>query len=347
MLLGPGPPQKKKERDKERLREREQGTRRLQTGGSTMTGVSSADTVVETEGAETEPQKNSSGGWNRRRYQREDEILWGFEDAPESRTRTPEGGLSRAATGSSAGDGSYYSRNPEVNDLHPPIVATPRNKSETRWMLQPPPSAKVMEGRERAKRSRSGSGTSYGSAGSSKRTGDNLGRRVGEKLLEERLRRGDVNSTESVPLSKASTNEKSSNEPQGQRHDRDRRMSEESPSTVKQAASQRRYPPPPISITADLRPPASRPPLETINSQTKVKQERPSRPKLVPMDSASSLRVLQELISPLNLNASSKLARGKLKALPRSTSPLPEAAIKLPPVDKLEDRELGRWSMDI
>ena len=354
MLLGPGPPQKKRERDKDRERQREQGNRGLNTSGvssSAITGVSSADTVVETEEMEMEQERDSREGWNRRRYQREDEILWGHEDVPASRAHTPEAGISRAATNSSAGEGSYYSRNPEVNDLHPPIVCTPMNKSQTRWMLQPPPSAKVMEGKERANRSRSGSGASRASAASSKRATDNLGRRVGEKLLGERLRRADVASTESVPLSKTSTSERTAPDPQGQRHDRDRRFSNESRSTTQSLASQRRHPAPPISISADLRPPASRPPLETIDSHPKPEQQqqqpKPSRPRLVPMDSTSSLQVLQELVSPLSLNASPKAANRKLNALPRSPQHLPEAAIKLPPVDDVEDRELRRWSMDI
>ncbi|KAL8824853.1 MAG: hypothetical protein Q9191_004782 [Dirinaria sp. TL-2023a] len=357
MLLGPGPPQKKKERDRDRERQREQGNRGPKTSdlsSSAVTGVSSADTVLDTEGPEMEQERDSAEGWNRRRYQREDEILWGHEDVPASRVRTPEVGISRAATNSSAGEGSYYARNPEVNDLHPPIVSTPMNKSQTRWMLQPPPSARVMEGKERANRSRSVSGASRTSAASSKRATDNLGRRVGEKLLGERLRQAEVASTESVALSRTSTNDKAVPDAQGQKHDRDRRLPNESRSTTQSltSQSQRRHPvAPPISISADLRPPASRPPLETIDSHRKAEQQqqkKPSRPKLVAMDSTSSLQVLQELVSPLTLNGGPKAANRKLNALPRSTTQhLPEAAIKLPPVDDVEDRELRRWSMDI
>ena len=355
MLLGPGPPQKKKERDKEREKGKEKSNRGLQTGGggsSAVTGASSADTVVGTEGADMEQERDSGEGWNRRRYQREDEILWGVENVPTSGAHTPDGGISRACTNSSTGHGSYYARNPEINDLHPPIVGTPMDKSQTRWMLQPPPSARVMEGKERANRSRSGSGTSHGSAASSRSAPDNLGRRIGEKLLEERLRRADVASTESVPLSKSSTNEKNAvPESHGQRHDRDRRLSNESRSTTQSVVA--RHAPPPLSIPADLRPPASRPPLETIESHTRVEAPKPSRPKLVPMDSASSLHVLQELVSPLSLNGggSPQSAHRKLNALPWPTAPqlLPEeeAAIKLPPVDDAETRALRRWSMDI
>ena len=43
----------------------------------------------------------------------------------------------------------YYARNPEVNDLHPPVVsAMPRSRAECAWMFEPPPSAAIMMGRE-------------------------------------------------------------------------------------------------------------------------------------------------------------------------------------------------------
>lgn len=35
-----------------------------------------------------------------------------------------------------------------VEDAHPPIVGTPRNPADVQWMLQPPPTAKVMAGKE-------------------------------------------------------------------------------------------------------------------------------------------------------------------------------------------------------
>lgn len=365
--MGPGPPLKKKERDKEREKERENYNRGLGTSGSAITGISSADTMAgseDVEGREIEQERDSGEGWNRKRYQREDEILWGFDgsengQAPIIRSR------------SSSNKGHYYARNPEVNDLHPPIVSTPRDRSQTRWMLQPPPSAKVMEGKERANRSRSDSGLSGRSNASSRRTADtNLGRRVGEKLLEERMRRGDVASTESiispkglsrvntttesVPSPKALYRENTGMNPAGQRHDREGRLSNESHSTTD---SQRKPPPPPITISTDLRPPASRPPLSTVVSQTHVEQptNKPKRPTLVPMDSTSSLHVLQELVSPLNLNFSptSKLSSSKLNAMARSPSPLAASTIKLPPVNAMEDRELAidipkqRWSVEI
>ena len=342
MLLGPGPPQKKKERDKEREKERENWNRGLGTGGSALTGASSADTMVGTEGVEgrrIEQERPSGEGWNKRRYQREDEILWGFDD--DDHAHTSDVGISRARTSSSGGP-YYFARNPEVNDLHPPIVNTPTNKSQTRWMLQPPPSARVMEGKERANRSRSDSGTSGRSNASSKRAADmHLGRRVGGKLMEDRIRRGEVAPTDSFPLVGTSSKVAPTAGPQGQCHDRECRLSSESRSTT---TSQRKPPPPPLNISADLHSSASRLPLTTIASQTHVEQasERPQRPSLIPMDSTSSLHVPQELVSPLSLDAppAGKLNTDKLYATTRSPPPLSEATIKLPPANVSEDQEL-------
>ncbi|PGH07975.1 hypothetical protein GX51_01415 [Blastomyces parvus] len=94
--------------------------------------------------------------WNRIRYQREDEVLWGgggsaSTGGPGEEVKGSSVGLSgrgRADTGNSA---KYYvARNPAINDLHPPVVCGPVSRAETRWMLQPPPSAKVMEGKVRS-----------------------------------------------------------------------------------------------------------------------------------------------------------------------------------------------------
>ena len=62
--------------------------------------------------------------------QREDEVLWGQKKR-------------------SSDKADYYiPRMPPVNDLHPPVASGPKSRAEVRWMLQPPPSAKVMEGKE-------------------------------------------------------------------------------------------------------------------------------------------------------------------------------------------------------
>ncbi|PGH05384.1 hypothetical protein AJ80_08352 [Polytolypa hystricis UAMH7299] len=94
---------------------------------------------------ELNPLKNAGERWNWIRYQREDEELWGTE------VKGSSVGLSGRGRADTADSNKYYiARNPEVNDLHPPIVYSPRSKAETRWMLQPPPSAKVMAGRVRS-----------------------------------------------------------------------------------------------------------------------------------------------------------------------------------------------------
>lgn len=44
----------------------------------------------------------------------------------------------------------YVGRNPPVNDLHPPIVTTtPYDTESMKWMLQPPPAASIMNGKEK------------------------------------------------------------------------------------------------------------------------------------------------------------------------------------------------------
>ncbi|KAL8866898.1 MAG: hypothetical protein Q9174_006012, partial [Haloplaca sp. 1 TL-2023] len=169
ITMGPGPPRKKKDLERQRRRGQDsiEGSQRdLATGNSGGTGISSADTIVvakvpteERGAAEVEQEKKIMNGedWNRRRYQREDEYLWGNDNICEDQP----------------GDKHYYiARNPAVNDLHPPVVSTqPTHRNETRWMLQPPPSARVMEGKERANnnRARSGTGESDGSNASSRR----------------------------------------------------------------------------------------------------------------------------------------------------------------------------------
>ncbi|KAL2845695.1 hypothetical protein BJY01DRAFT_177685 [Aspergillus pseudoustus] len=81
------------------------------------------------------------------RYQREDEPLWGEE----IEVKGSSVGLSgRGRVDARAPSKYYIPRVPPVNDLHPPIVSGPKSRAETRWMLQPPPSAKVMAGKERS-----------------------------------------------------------------------------------------------------------------------------------------------------------------------------------------------------
>ncbi|KAJ5188422.1 hypothetical protein N7472_007436 [Penicillium cf. griseofulvum] len=95
--------------------------------------------------------KDKSGGlmhplgekWKSMRYQREDEPLWGQQEV-----RGSSIGFSGRGRADPNETSKYYiPRVPPVNDLHPPIVSGPCSRADTRWMLQPPPSARVMAGK--------------------------------------------------------------------------------------------------------------------------------------------------------------------------------------------------------
>ncbi|MCJ1395031.1 hypothetical protein MMC18_007912 [Xylographa bjoerkii] len=346
MALGPGPPPKKGDRNKTK----NGSTRELNTGGQgSSAGASSADTtlVVESlDGLSPVQEVESGEDWNTRRYQRPDEMLWGFD--------IEAGGMAGINRSGTIGSGTYYTaRNPAVNDLHPPVVSTqPTRKSETRWMLQPPPSAKVMEGKERTHRSRSVSGASRGSG-----KAVSLGRQVGERTPEEKVKRGERPSGEDLDTRigaepwEEGTQDAAAAQLFGQRHDRDTWPA--SPSQPTDATLQKQ--PPPITISEDtlsdsrirlstsenipLRPPLSAntptsqiTPLSTQNNLSPTKDlpfNRKARPHpLLPHPSTSSLRILQELISPSSaLNA-------------RAPSPSQEASIRLPSATEKEEREL-------
>lgn len=150
--------------------------------------------------------------WNRKRYDREDEELWGHNGINKAGQRLREvitKGRDTAGRLFEAGKPqrerevtdeervNFYSapRNPPVNDYHPPVVSSrPASKHEYRWMLQPPPPAKVMEGKVPV--SRSGSMTSVGSrrttaASLASKEELGLGRLVGEKIVKDKIRKGE------------------------------------------------------------------------------------------------------------------------------------------------------------
>lgn len=152
--------------------------------------------------------------WNRKRYDREDEELWGHQMYNRAGQRIREVMEKGRNTAGRIFDASrprgereitederneFYTapRNPPVNDYHPPVVSSrPASKHEYRWMLQPPPSAKIMEGKVPV--SRSGSLTSVasrrtataGSLASKEELG--LGRLVGEKIMQDKIRKGEM-----------------------------------------------------------------------------------------------------------------------------------------------------------
>lgn len=278
MVLGPGPPPKNRHRD----RSKTESSRELRSGGvgsSSITGTSS-DTVVEDEASriisEAGHDRRSGEDWNKRRYQRDDEILWGGDTDDEDGTGIANRNGIRSY---------YYSRNPAVNDLHPPVVSkVSTRRSETRWMLQPPPSARIMEGKERlSPRSRSGSGVSSKSADSHRKKDDvSLGRKVGERLMEEKARRGIYPSISAatstsmlrVPSGGSFPSSEFTHSPQGQRHDRETLLSSSPPISTP-------LPTPPLASpsssssaaappTSDSNPysPRQRPPLPTIKSSS-------------------------------------------------------------------------------
>lgn len=193
IAMGPGPPPR-------RARRAGTGsTRCITTAGTQSSAVSKMGSSVDGEPKERLRLSDDTledGNWNRKRYQREDEELWGHDELRISLQQTGSGSsvgvvgfpIRRPGTSRS---GSYYSaRAPPVNELHPPVVSLPSpDPAENRWMLQPPPKASVMAGKERA------NNMSRSHSGSSSRVELNLGRQVSTKQLMQKLERrntGDV-----------------------------------------------------------------------------------------------------------------------------------------------------------
>lgn len=225
MQLGPGPPSKRRNRQgvgdghgrergresKEKARKKSGSTEMMQTTNTVAAGTrngvgTSSDsnnknttlninstmhgdnsTAATLANAIEIPQDPSDADWNRRRYQREDEVLWGLDGDDYHPPKTKASGvpLSRNSSSGHRRQQNYsYARNPAVNDLHPPVVSTvPKSRLEGQWMLQPPPRAKVMAGKERASRERSDTGSTRSSRASSKWAGLN-GSRSGEMKMK-------------------------------------------------------------------------------------------------------------------------------------------------------------------
>ncbi|CAG9971359.1 unnamed protein product [Clonostachys byssicola] len=137
--------------------------------------------------------------WNRRHgYQREDEELWGqwpghrlkdaFSKARNSAGKLIEStmGVEKEVTDQERRDFYFAPKNPPVNDYHPPVVSSKiPNRNAHQWMLQPPPSAKVMEGKIPVSRAASNGSRSSGFTGG----GDDvrLSRVVQERIVKEKL----------------------------------------------------------------------------------------------------------------------------------------------------------------
>ncbi|KAI4869983.1 hypothetical protein F4820DRAFT_317006 [Hypoxylon rubiginosum] len=235
--------------------------KRLNSSGKESTSVAGSSTRVDTPSlgsshtAVAEEIKFSfsttlSDDWNRKRYQREDEELWGDErsrtghklmdaikHAGSSAGRLLEASLGmepKTVTEEDRHNFYFAPRNPPVNEYHPPIVRQkPTHKDANRWMLQPPPPAKVMEGKVPV--SRSGSLASHMSRRTTMSDAPSLGRLVHERAVEAKLRSGelpsdfDSSSTVHRPMNRKNTS--SSRGRQGHRATRSRSLSLESSDT--------------------------------------------------------------------------------------------------------------------
>lgn len=209
--LGPGPPSRKGGTGKSAS-----SSRALNPGVPSSVTSDIPHSLAPSSLAPSSPTLAASdqdSAWNSQRYQREDEELWGVDtikagqrlmrdalataqSSVGSKLRAMESRLPKFSLKDEddAALPYFVSRNPPVNDLHPPVVSShPWQRGGMRWMLQPPPSARVMEGKEPAQgaardassRSRS---ASRGSATNS--VTPSLGRQVTTRALDEKLRSG-------------------------------------------------------------------------------------------------------------------------------------------------------------
>lgn len=149
-----------------------------------------------------------SDDWNRKHgYQREDEELWGqwsghkiidaFSKARDSAGRLIESklGLEKEVTEQARRDFYFSPKNPPVNDYHPPVVSSKApHRDAHRWMLQPPPPAKIMEGKTPVSRNMSSSSKSSNRTLAAEEI--HLSRVAQERLARERLKKGNNNQTE-------------------------------------------------------------------------------------------------------------------------------------------------------
>lgn len=172
-----------------------------------ITSTSPGSPTIIPEGSST---SFDDDGWNKRRYQREDEELWGHDlsrmghrlvdnivKAGSSAGRMIKGDVApkdRIVTDEERSNFYFTPKNPPVNEYHPPIVGSaPSHKNALQWMLQPPPPAKVMEGRIPVSRAQSfNSSASKRSAGRKAGAGSPdeqpLDRLVREKAMQDKLR---------------------------------------------------------------------------------------------------------------------------------------------------------------
>lgn len=169
IIYGPGPPSRRAKRTN--TGSSHKGIIRVGTH-STVVSRTGSSIDVNPAGRELRLSHDSPDdeNWNRKRYQREDEHLWGSGEAPTPPPTALNRGsllgmsrITRPGTSNSSRGNSYTTRKPFVCDPTPyaPVVTLPTNPSEIQWMIQPPPKASIMSGKERAViRTGSGSGAS-------------------------------------------------------------------------------------------------------------------------------------------------------------------------------------------
>ena len=361
MRLGPGPPRRdrrKAEKPESKWAKMRSGTEHMLEGGiSDLPAEEEVDRIDTQSTIETEEVE----GWNRSRYQREDEELWGHDVNHPARVENAIGhprsfakGSTIGLVGASRAPGDrtekyhYTVRCPPVNELHPPVVSSPpTNGGQMKWMLQPPPNAKIMEGKQRANRSRAGTG------GSSQK----------EAALSKRSAQG------SISRKRQSSSQRSRRSRATQRETGVYDFGDELVDGSSEASYKKRRPPP-IPISEDRRssstPPRhassdARPPLKTLASS----------PLVVNASNASAMyathiqsKPFRDLLTPSNVLNSKTVGDGRRQSnhdregsvvsVAKDEVSVPTLESLFPYTFRFPDPEIERgdvlrqrWSMDI
>ncbi|ATY58788.1 hypothetical protein A9K55_003499 [Cordyceps militaris] len=143
---------------------------------SEQTNVEDSRTNVDSMSILREEEDTVPSDWNRKKgYQREDEEVWGQWTAQKlvdalNKARNSAGRLIESTLGlekevTDQERRAFYAtpRNPPVNDYHPAVISSrPANRDGIKWMLQPPPPAKFMEGKTPVSRATSSASKSSG-----------------------------------------------------------------------------------------------------------------------------------------------------------------------------------------
>lgn len=199
-------------------------SRKGQKSGLTQTTNDSGtafSTEVNSRGASRNGIHDSS--FDFRRQQRDDEEPWEFASADRLASGTTLGdsvhssSITRPPQARTRGSDTRYTsyRSPAINELHPPVSTKIDSREEAKWLMQPPPTADFMSGKDRTSRSRS---TSGGSSALSSRSSVPLSREVSQRIINRKLQNAAQSRVPSVYLENLT---RDANDPAGQRHDRD------------------------------------------------------------------------------------------------------------------------------